>query len=50
MLQNRGAIEGIMDSFAIEIKTQMELIAQVYLSGSHCCLLLPVNTIYLQPD
>lgn len=38
-----------MDGFAVIIKTQMELIAELYLSGNQCYLVLDMSTICLRP-
>lgn len=47
MLHNFGAIGGIVDSFAVVIKTQMKLVGEVYLSGSQYYWVLSMS--YLQP-
>lgn len=39
-----------MDGFAVVIKAQMELMAEVYLSGSQCYLVLNMRTVCLWPD
>lgn len=39
-----------MNSFGIVILIQVELVADVYLSGSQCYLVLNMSTVCLQPD
>lgn len=47
MLNNCEAIGGIVDGFAVVIKTQVKLVGEAYLSGSQYYLVLSMS--YLQP-
>lgn len=43
MLHNCGAFGGIVDGFAVVIKTQVKLVGETYLSGSQYYLVLSMS-------